>query len=195
MEKEPTKTKKDNVLEFRKKPETADSEKAKIFFDEGLAEEENKNLTKAAEKYKNALECDPNYAEAALNLGRVCNLLSKFSEAEKYFLRAKEIDPKNPNVFYNLGCLFADTNRKGGATAYYLVAIELDPLYSEAILNLAICFQEEGSYRLALQYYDKFFELNKDTSDVFHKEAVKAREEVIRHLENILKQEPNGKSE
>ncbi len=101
-----------------------------------FAQKRAENYTKAAEMYKKALAIDPNFADAALNLGFVMinpaidtynaaiNLpVSKqkeydagiakanklFEEAKPYLLKAVELNPKSPEALGNLKTYYVGT--------------------------------------------------------------------------------------
>ena len=94
-----------------------------------LLKTRNENFTKAADMYRKAIELDPNYFEANLNLGYVLLApgLSDYNDAQKL--------PVNRQKEY--AAMMAKANSEfDAAKPYLLKAVELNPKSSEALNNL-----------------------------------------------------------
>lgn len=117
-----------------------------------LQKNREENLNKAAEMYKKALEIDPNYFEATLNLGYVLitpaidtyNAANKlpvskkkeydaamakagvqFDAAKPYLLKAVELNPKSPDALTNLKSYYIAKNDMANANK---IKAQLDAL-------------------------------------------------------------------
>lgn len=110
----------------------------------GLIEAEQKNYEKSAEHYKKAIEIDPNYAEAYVNLGYVmitpgidafnqanklpqsktkeyaaakAKAMSYFNNAKPYLDKAIELNPKSEEALNNLKTYYLAKNDVANANA------------------------------------------------------------------------------
>jgi protein O-GlcNAc transferase len=68
------------------------------------------NFAEAATRYRKAIVCNPDYAEALNNLGNASRELGLFDDAERCLRRAASIKPL-PNVHYNLASLLLEKGR------------------------------------------------------------------------------------
>lgn len=76
---------------------------AKEAYNQGLAAQQAKNPEAAIAAYKQAIEADPNFYDAYLNLGVVYFGMGNLDEAMKSFQAAAEKKPENTEAFMNLG--------------------------------------------------------------------------------------------
>ncbi|GGH05438.1 tetratricopeptide repeat protein [Mucilaginibacter phyllosphaerae] len=94
-----------------------------------LQAEKTQNMQKAAEMYKKALEIDPNYFEANLNMGYVL-----LSPAIDTYNAANKL-PANQQKAYEVAVAKANT-QFDVAKPYLLKAVELNPKSADALNNL-----------------------------------------------------------
>ena len=136
-----------NKKEVTQKIETAianDPKNKSLYYYAGLTYSSSKDYDKAAEYYKKALDIDPNYFEANLNLGYVimspaidvfnaANKLpaakqkeytaaiaksnSMFSKAEPYLLKATEVNPSSVEALGNLKTVYIGKKEDAKAAA------------------------------------------------------------------------------
>lgn len=94
-----------------------------------LQAEKTQNMQKAADMYKKALEVDPNYFEANLNMGYVtiAPAIDAYNEANKL--------PANQQKAYDAAIAKANS-LFDAAKPYLLKAVELDPKSPDALNNL-----------------------------------------------------------
>ena len=71
-----------------------------------------------------ALEHDPNNAEAHHNYGLLLQQMERYEEAEEQYLLALEADPKDTDIHWNYGILLEELGRKEEAAMQYLLALE-----------------------------------------------------------------------
>lgn len=107
---------------------------------------------RAKEAYTKALEIDPSFAEAHLNLGRLVHEEGAVAEAEAHYRTATSADPGSGRAFYNLGVALEDQGRSAGATEAYQAALRLDPDLAVAHFNLSRLFEAEGRDTDALSH-------------------------------------------
>ena len=107
---------------------------------------------RAKEAYARALELDPSFADAHLNLGRLVHEEGAVAEAEAHYRTATSVDPASGRAFYNLGVALEDQGRAVGAIAAYEAALRLDSDLAVAHFNLSRLFEAEGRDADALSH-------------------------------------------
>lgn len=123
------------------------------FFNHGL-EYYNKgfeqNYKVAVEDFKNALQIDPTYSQAALFLGRAYRSLYDFDTANQYFKKAIDIDPDylDARVSYAGGLL--DTGDFDEAIRQLNFVLQRDANNGTACYLLSQAFFRKGSYKEAV---------------------------------------------
>lgn len=119
-----------------------------------LLKARNDNYAKAAEMYRKAVELDPNYFEANLNLGYVLLApgLADYNDAQKL--------PVNRQKEYN--AMMAKASSEFDAAKPYLVkAVELNPKSSEALNNLWTLYKGKRDEAHAAEVKKQIDALNK----------------------------------
>jgi len=119
-----------------------------------LLKTRNENFAKAADMYRKAIELDPNYFEANLNLGYVLLTpgLSDYNDAQKL--------PVNRQKEYN--AMMAKANSEFDAAKPYLVkAVELNPKSTEALNNLWTLYKGKRDDAHAAEIKKQLDALNK----------------------------------
>ncbi|MDR0477491.1 MAG: tetratricopeptide repeat protein, partial [Desulfobulbaceae bacterium] len=81
----------------------------------------------ALECYRRAIELQPDYHQAHINLGRLYTRLDQQEKAEWHYRKALEIAPDSTPALTNLAELLKATNRSEEALSLYRKAWELEP--------------------------------------------------------------------
>lgn len=106
----------------------------------------------AAERaYRTAIELDPGYAEARVDLGRLLHAGGAVREALDQYEAAHTIDPDDAITLFNLGVAYDDLGKDDAAVAAYRGSLELAPRFADARYNLAAVYERIGEVGLALQ--------------------------------------------
>lgn len=113
----------------------------------------------AEHAFRQALEGDPELADAAVNLGWLLHERGETRAAEAEYRRALAAEPQHPTAAYNLGVALEDRGETEAARRWYLVAIEGDPLLADAYYNLSRLYEREGDRAAALRYLRSYSEL------------------------------------
>ncbi len=125
-----------------------DSPRAWLFLGNAYGNENNSADARAA--YGKAIELDPSFVPAHINLGN--NLLTQepkdFAMAETHFMHAVEITPNEPNPHDLLGDVHRAQNNLEAAYDDYTMAAELAP-------DLGSAFQQRGHVNSFLGNYDE----------------------------------------
>lgn len=136
-----------------------------IYHRKGLSE-------KAIACLQKALEVNPVYTEAALNLAIVYNDVGQYEEAHKIFNRAVKavsktraikdpyIEGKLANEHARLGDQYYNLGRLKEAIAEYKKALRLRPKYPDIITQLGIFYRESGNLEAAIKTFIKAQEIN-----------------------------------
>lgn len=126
-------------------------ESAEHWFQMG-SELESDSPLEARQAYLQALDADPNYADAHLNLGRLDHRAGDLAAAEARYRRAIQCDPEDATSHFNLGVLLEDRNCPQAAAEEYEQAIALDPDLADAHYNLGLLLEKLGQRADALRH-------------------------------------------
>lgn len=116
------------------------------------SEMESTSPLEARQAYLKALDADPNYADAHLNLGRLDHRAGDLAAAEARYRRAIQCDPEDATSHFNLGVLLEDRNCPQAAAEAYEQAIALDPDLADAHYNLGLLLEKLGQRADALRH-------------------------------------------
>jgi len=98
------------------------------------------NSDSAIQRFRHALQIDPEHAIALLNLGNAYRLEKDWPEAERALKHALALDPDDPEANYSLGMVYAQQNDTDRAHEYLEKALAARPAYPEALNNLGILY-------------------------------------------------------
>jgi serine/threonine protein kinase/tetratricopeptide (TPR) repeat protein len=166
------------MLAFEIKPEMGpileskgtDNPDAWVFYLEGLgllleyqdekAVKDESDLDRAIELFNKAIEKDPSYALAYVELGNAT--WEKWKEtkrdvwvdqAKAIYNQALSLDESLPNLHLALGLMHGDSGEDEIAAQYFLRALQFDPSYSTARQQLAFTYEKMGMMDEAEQEY------------------------------------------
>ena len=98
----------------------------------------------AEQRYREALDIDPELADALCNLATL--LQGDPQQAEGYLRRALRVNPKHAGARTMLGTTLAFTGRLHEAKAAFRKGLKIDPNDSDALLGLAQIARSEGRF-------------------------------------------------
>ena len=131
-------------------PTTADD-----WFDEGQALEATDRQAAIA-AYRRALDLDPAYADAYVNLGAVLCEDGKCRDALELYERAAELAPDDPNVHFNGAVALEDLGMLRDAVLSYERCLALAPYLYDAHFNLARVHAELDNAQGAIRHYNAY---------------------------------------
>ena len=110
---------------------------------------------KAAKALVRALQIDPVYSDAMINLGTVRFHQENFSEAIDWFEKALEFNRQSFQLYNNLGNAKARTGKPQEAEDNYRKALSIDPNSAEVLHNLGCVCHERMNLSEAECYFRK----------------------------------------
>ena len=126
----------------------------------GLAHHRAGRLDDAARHYRKALEADPDFPGALLNLAVLCMGLQKYDEAFSLFERARARDPDNASILVNLGNLSQLRGDPAEAERCYRAALAAKPDLAEAHVNLGNLFFKQDRPDAAAAFFRAGLDIN-----------------------------------
>jgi tetratricopeptide (TPR) repeat protein len=118
-------------------------------------------LLDAAESYwRRAIEANPEFVDAYLNLGTLLKGLSRLDDMEALFRQLLDIRPDLAEVHNQLGSMLQDQGRLSEAEAAYRQAALIRPDRVEFHYNLGVVLRPLGRWREAAQAYQRAVEMS-----------------------------------
>ena len=120
----------------------------------GIKELDENRVEKAKEFFTMAIESDPTYVYARIDLGLILYRQGELEEAKKHLSIALELDPDIALTHHNLGLVF---RREGGldkAVEHFTRALELVPRFGEAHYNLAAVLCDQQKYAESIEHFE-----------------------------------------
>ncbi len=152
------------------------------------------NLSEALAHFSKAVELDPKFAEARMNVGLITLGFRKYDAAREQFQKVLEIQPKNYDAVIGMGIAARGMNDLDAAEAAYKKAKDLDGSRGDAFYNLGVLYKDfkaakqadlkasQEAYRTARGYFQQFGE--KKGSDADKQEA----KDNIADCDKVIKQ-------
>jgi tetratricopeptide (TPR) repeat protein len=132
---------------------------AKLYLEQALAYCEERHWSKAIATCQQALNVEPNFAEAYKVWGNILQRQGKTAEALGYYAKAVDIQPDMAEIYANLGSLYARKHQWEKAIAYYQQALTINPQCAGVYRNLAKICEECGEIDQAWEYLFQAFEI------------------------------------
>lgn len=158
------------------------------------------NLSDALKQFSGAVDLDPKFIEARLNVGFTTLGFRRYDTAKEQFSKVLDLDGKNYKARIGLGIALRGLGDMDGAEAEYKKAKDLDGKRGEAFFNLGVLYKDfraskqtdlrasQQAYRTARDYFKEF--LGKTGSEADKNEAkgnVSDCEKLITQLEEFIK--------
>ena len=117
------------------------------------------DLETAGARLNLALEYNPDFVDALVNLANVEIQRGNFERARQLLLRARRLNDDFAQAHHGLGVLAEREERLDDASTHYREALEVNPGFVEARANLARLLYEAGHYEHALVQFRRMREL------------------------------------
>ena len=125
------------ALPAERPEEVAEPERAADWHDRGVELEDEDRPEEAMSAYRRALEIEPGFADAHLDLGRLLHERGDLAEAERHYRKALEARPEDATAAFNVGVALQDQDRPREAAEAYQAALAIDPNLADAHYNLS----------------------------------------------------------
>jgi len=134
-----------------RRTETPGNRSAGDWYDYGvLIERDDPNGARQA--YERALEIDPDWTDAYINLGRLVHEAGDPRGAAKFYGEALTRNPNDSVTHYNLAVAYEDLDRLVKARAHYDRALSHNPSFADAHFNLGRLLERMGERDAALKH-------------------------------------------
>jgi Tfp pilus assembly protein PilF len=111
------------------------------------------DFEKAEARIALALEYNPRFTEAWVNLGMIEMSRGNFERAQHDFVKARDLNPDLPAPHHALGVLADHQGLASVAERFYRAALKVDPGFAPARINLARRLFEDGALEEAREQF------------------------------------------
>jgi tetratricopeptide (TPR) repeat protein len=157
--------------------------------------------SEALQHFLAAVEADPKFVEARLNVGLTTVNFRKYDTAKEQFAKVLELtNNKNYDAFIGLGLALRGANDFAGAEGEYNNALKLDGTRGEAYYNLGVLFKDfkankagdlkesQSTVRKAKDYFNQFLSKNATGEDKAEaKEQIVLCDKYVAQIDQFLK--------
>jgi hypothetical protein len=119
-------------------------------------EMEDEGSADAVDAYWHAIDAEPSFADAYVNLGRLLHEQGRLSEAEMVYCRGIAQCQADALLRYNLGVLMDEMGRKQAALQVYREALALQENLADCHYNIALLYEASGHTRAALRHLNAY---------------------------------------
>jgi len=127
------------------------SKTSRQLIDEGIKLHDDEKYAEAIDKYKAALQIDPDYQTANYEIANTLYSQEKYDDAIVYLNKViKANKTEVPDAYNLLGNIYDDKKDVPRAIELYKKGITIDPAYQRLHFNLAVCyFRQDDKYNEA----------------------------------------------
>ncbi len=136
-------------------PEAPPAETADEWFEKGLQLEDT-DAKAAQAAYERAVELEPDYVSAWINLGRLLHSRHDEKKAEIVYRRGVQECGTDPVLMFNLGVVLEDLGQIDDAIEAYQAAISEDPSMADGHFNLARLYEVQGKEQHAIRHLGQY---------------------------------------
>lgn len=133
----------------------------------GLLQMKRANVGRALQYFRKAVELDPNFVEARMNLASTILGFRKYDEAEQHFRFVLKLQPKNYDAMLGLGVALRGQRKIDEAEGMYKQAVAIDANRPDAYYNLGVLWKDfrtndpdmkknKQAYQTAKDYFRQF---------------------------------------
>jgi predicted CXXCH cytochrome family protein len=140
-----------NGVEEYRQSQTAVAERPEAHLNLGWLESSLGHLETAEQSYKRALERDPEFIPAYINLADLYRMQERDAEGEEQLRRALERSPETAELHHSLGLLLVRRGQRDEALAALARAMELAPEQTRFAYVYAVALHDLGQPELALE--------------------------------------------
>lgn len=134
------------------------------------------SLVAAIQAYKQAIEINPDHADAYYKLGNAFWLQGQLESALSSYKQALDIQPNHAHAYNNLGNIFQFQYQLDVAIECYQKALNIKPDYALAYNNLGNAFKEKAQLEKSLECYQQALRINPNLAQVYYNLGVALNE-------------------
>ena len=132
---------------------------ARIHYNRANQLMKNDNLDAAISAFKLAVELDPEFIRAHINLGVAYGKIAQSIDEIAHLEQAVKLEPTSFEAHYNLGIAYSKTQRYTEALVACQQAVKLNPDHAKASHNLGIVLAKSGKPEPAIESFQKAIRL------------------------------------
>lgn len=117
--------------------------------------------------YQKAVELQPNYHLAHLNLGVALQKTGKLNAAKEELQKAIELKPNDAESYNSLGSVLVEENQIDAGISNYEKAIKLNPNSAEYHFNLGTALGQKNKFPESIKELQKAVELDPDLGEAY----------------------------
>jgi tetratricopeptide (TPR) repeat protein len=121
-------------------------------------------VDEAIVQHQQALQINPDFAEAHNNLGNALLQKGRVDEAITHFQMALQIKPDNAKAHNNLGNALLQKGRVDEAMAHFQKALQINPDFAEAQYNFSNALMQKGKVDEAIIHFQKALQISPDNA-------------------------------
>jgi tetratricopeptide (TPR) repeat protein len=190
------KNKDDSTLRYIK----AEKPKAKTFYNQALNNYKKNDFENSISKCNQALQTDPNFADAYKLRGDVYSKLNNHNEAIADYNQALRINPKFADAYFSRANEYFELRENEKAMADYNQTLQIDPNYARAYYGRGTIYVElKNDLRAAIAEFNQALRINPKYANAYYtrglvRETFGERQEAIADIQkavDLYKQERN----
>lgn len=136
------------------------------YYLKGMVYKSLKDTVKAMSSFQTALQVEPNYRDAMIQLGIVYGMTNN-PLALRYYDNAFQLDTMDVFPLYARGVYFQDKGDFELAKSEYVNAILKDRYYTNSYYNLGYIYMQQDSLEKAFRQYDILTKLNPQDEEAY----------------------------
>jgi tetratricopeptide (TPR) repeat protein len=162
------------------------------------------SLNQALQAFSAAVEADPRFVEARVNVGLVTLGFRKYDTAKEMLGKVVELSPKNYDAYIGLGIALRGLKDLDGAEAQYKKARDIDPRRGDAYYNLGVLYKDFraskntdlgasiATYKQAKEFFQQFMTMQVEAPDKNEaKEQVALIDKTVAQIQAFMKTQAN----
>ena len=169
---------------------------AQVHIQNGMDLIKQNKLKEASDEFQLAIEKDPYYIEAYMNLGKVLGDLGEYQKARRSYRDVLKLNPSQAQPHVLIADLYRLEDRRDEAIYEYREASKIEPANISIRNQLALLYSQKGEVTRAIDEYQRILSVDPENFQT-HRQlgymlmAVERNQEAIREFEWVLTIDPD----